>query len=141
MYTSVYIVVYTDELDHVTRIRSTVEGKHDKLDIEAFMEILILLFAGEQVISVPDTLVEELTNLQFAFANLQLSYEKEVRKSPEAQEQFVQFLPRLLRRTIMHMTPDNSFHSNFYILMEEEVSLFNTFYLKRICNIFPGNVW
>ena len=134
---------YTGELAYVMRIRSTaVEGINMILSYYwSFYGSLNSLLAGEQVVSVPDTLVKELTDLHFAFANLQRSYEKEVRKSLKAQEQFVQFLPRLLRRKIIHMTQDNSFQSNFDILMEAEVSLFNTYYLKRICSIFPGNIW
>ena len=86
---------------------------------------------------VPDALVEELADLRFAFAKLQRNYEKQLRNSPEAQEEFVEFLPRLFRRPV----EDHSFQSHFNTLIEEEVSLFNIFYLKRLCSIFPEDVW
>ena len=94
------------------------------------------LFSAERVI-VPDTLVEELADLRFAFANLLYSYENEIQSSPESQEKFIKFLPRLFRRDI----EDHSFQSLFNMLIGEEVSLFNTHYLKRICSIFSEDVW
>ena len=87
---------------------------------------------GEQV-EVPNALVEELAGLRFAFANLLYSYENELQKSPEAQEEFVKFLPRLFHKG--WKIDDHNFQSHFK-LIEEEVSLFNIFYLKQICNIF-----
>ena len=90
----------------------------------------------EQV-DVPDTLVEELGDLRFAFAKLIHNYEKEIRQSPEAREEFVSFLPRLFHRAI----EDSDFQSHFNTLIQEEVSLFNIFYLKRICGIFPQDIW
>ena len=65
------------------------------------------------------------------------SYEEELQKSPESQEKFVKFLPRLFHRAI----EDRSFQSHFNTLVEEEVSLFNTHYLKKFCTIFPKDVW
>ena len=85
---------------------------------------------------VPEALVEELAGLRFAFAKLLRNYEKKLRHSPEAQEEFVEFLPRLFHRAV----EDHSFQSHFDTLIEEEVSLFNIFYLKRICGIFPEDV-
>ena len=85
---------------------------------------------------VPETLVEELADLRFAFANLIYSYEEELKKSPEAQEKFVKFLPRLFHRAV----EDHSFQSHFNTLVEEEVSLFNIFYLKQLCSIYPDDV-
>ena len=85
---------------------------------------------------VPEALVEELADLRFAFAKLIRCYEKQLHKSPEAQEEFVEFLPRLFHRAV----EDHSFHSHFNTLVEEEVSLFNIFYLKRICSIFPEDI-
>ena len=90
------------------------------------------------VVNTPDTLVEELADLRFAYAKLLRSYEKELRRSPEAQEEFVEFLPRLLRRNV---STDQTFQLLFDKLIEEEVSLFNIHYLKRICGIFPEDIW
>ena len=90
------------------------------------------------VVDIPDTLFEELADLRFAYAKLLRSYEKELRRSPEAQEEFVEFLPRLLRRNI---STDQTFQLLFDRLIEEEVSLFNIHYLKRLCSIFPEDVW
>ena len=89
---------------------------------------------------VPDALVKELATLRYGFAKLLRNYEKQLRYSPEAQEEFVEFLPRLFPNV-----PSSSEHSNFQSafnkFVEEEVSLFNTHYLKRICDIFPENIW
>ena len=93
-------------------------------------------FAAEEVV-VPETLLEELADLRFAFAKLLRNYEKELRNSPESQEEFVEFLPRLLRRGF---SSDQSFQSNFDKLIEEEVSLFNIHYLKRLCSIFSEEI-
>ena len=86
---------------------------------------------------VPEALVEKLADLRFAYASLIYSYEEELQKSPEAQEKFVKFLPRLFHRAI----DDHSFQSHFNTHVEEELSLFNTHYLKRICHMFPEDVW
>ena len=88
-------------------------------------------FSAERVV-VPDALVEELADLRFAYANLLYSYEIAIQKSSEAQEKFVKFLPRLFPRDF----EGQSFQYHFNVLIQEEVSLFNTHYLKRICNIF-----
>ena len=90
------------------------------------------------VVDIPDTLVEELADLRFAYAKLLRNYEEEVWKSSKAQEEFVKFLPRLLRRNV---STDQTFQFLFDKLIEEEVSLFNIHYLKRICSIFPEDVW
>lgn len=91
---------------------------------------------GLEQVDVPDILLEELGDLRFAFAKLIRNYEKKIRQSPEAQEEFVAFLPRLFCREV----EESSFQSHFDTLIEEEVSLFNIFYLKRICSIFPEDV-
>ena len=91
---------------------------------------------GEHSVVVPDALVKELVGLRFAFAKLLRNYEKQLLNSPEAQEEFVEFLPRLFHRPV----DDHSFQSHFNTLVEEEVSLFNILYLKRICSIFPEDV-
>ena len=90
------------------------------------------------VVDIPDTLVEELADLRFAYAKLLRSYEKELWKSPEAQEEFVEFLPKLLQ---INFSSDQTFHLLFDKLIEEKVSLFNIHYLKRLCDIFPEDVW
>ena len=94
---------------------------------------------GEVIrVVVPDALLEELCDLRFGYAKLLRNYEKQLRNSPEAQEVFIEFLPRVLHREI---NEDHSFQSLFDTLIEKEVSsLFNIFYLKRICAIFPKNV-
>lgn len=71
------------------------------------------------------------------FAKLIYKYEKEIRSSPEAQEEFVLFLPRLFHKAI----EERNFQAHFDALIEEEISLFNIFYLKRICGIFPEDIW
>ena len=90
------------------------------------------------VVYIPDTLFEELADLRFAYAELLSSYEKELRKSPEAQKKFVEFLPRLLQR---NFGSDQTVWLLFEILIEEEISLFNIYYLKQLCSKFPEDVW
>ena len=99
---------------------------------------MILSTVDQVVVDIPDTLVEELADLRFAYAKLLRNYEEEVWKSSKAQEEFVKFLPRLLRRNV---STDQTFQFLFDKLIEEEVSLFNIHYLKRICSIFPEDVW
>ena len=93
--------------------------------------------AGAQFI-VPDELLEELAGLRVAFARFLRRYKRELLRSPQAQEEFVEILPGLLRRSL---GPDRSFQSCFNTLVEKEVSLFNITYLKQICEIFPDNIW
>ena len=90
------------------------------------------------VVEISNTLFEELADLRIAYAEMLSSYEKELRKSPEAQKKFVEFLPRLLRR---NFSSDPTVWLLFEILIEEEVSLFNIYYLKQICRKFPEDVW
>lgn len=92
--------------------------------------------SGEQVKLVPDSLVEELAGLRSAFARLLRNYEEQLQSSSEAQNEFVKFLPRLFHRAV----DNHSFQSHFNTLIEEEVSLFNIFYLKQLCGIFPEDV-
>ena len=89
-------------------------------------------------VEIPDILIEELADLRIAYAELLSSYQKELRKSPEAQEEFVEFLPTLLRRSF---GSDQTVWLLFEILIEEEVSLFNIYYLKQICRKFSEDVW
>ena len=96
----------------------------------------MLVYVGEQFI-VPDELLKELAHLRVAFARFLRWYKKELLSSSEAQEEFVETLPGLLRRSL---GPDRSFQSCFNTLVEKEVSLFNITYLKQICEIFPDNI-
>ena len=91
------------------------------------------------MVNIPNALVEELADLRIAYAKLLRNYEEKLRKSPEAQEEFVKFLPRLLRGR--NVSSDQTFQFLFDKLIEEEVSLFNIHYLKQICGIFPEDVW
>ena len=100
--------------------------------------VMLHAISGLERVVVPEALVEELADLRFAFAKLLRNYEKQLRHSPEAQEEFVEFLPRLFRKGLK--SDDHSFQSHFDTLIEEEVSLFNIHYLKRICTIFPEDV-
>ena len=93
---------------------------------------------GHVVVDIPNALVEELADLRFAYAKLLRNYEEEVQKSPEAQKEFAKFLPRLLQR---NFSSDQTFQLLFNKLIEEEVSLFNIYYLKQTCGIFPEDVW
>ena len=87
---------------------------------------------------VPEALVEELADLRIAFAKLLRNYEKKLHSSPEAQNEFIEFLPRLFPRGLN--IESHSFQSFFNKLIEEEVSLFNTHYLKQLCSVFPEDV-
>ena len=137
----VALLLCLDELAHSFRSMqqpsassSSDEGTHAT---PAILSIIHDLFpiSGQQVV-VPEALVEELAGLRFSFANLLYRYEKQLHHSPEAQEEFVEFLPRLFHRAV----EDHSFQSHFNTLVEEQVSLFNIFYLKRLCTIFPEDV-
>ena len=87
---------------------------------------------------VPEALVEELADLRFAFAKLHHNYRKKLQSSPEAQNEFIEFLPRLFPRDLN--IENRRFQSLFNKLIEEEVSLFNTHYLKQLCSVFPEDV-
>ena len=95
----------------------------------------IIIFVAEQI-TVPDELVDELATLRIDYASFLRKYRKQLQNSPEAQEEFVETLPGLLHRQL-----SSDFRSCFDTLVDEEVSLFNTTYLKRICTIFPEDVW
>ena len=101
--------------------------------------IILTVSVLERVV-VPDALVKELATLRFGFAKLLRNYEKQLQRSPEAQEEFVEFLPRLFPN-VTSSSEQSSFQSAFNKCVEEEVSLFNTHYLKRICDIFPEDIW
>ena len=44
--------------------------------------------------------MEKLADLRIAYAKLLRNYEEKLGKSPEAQEEFVKFLPRLFRGNV-----------------------------------------
>ena len=91
---------------------------------------------GETVV-VPDALVRKLVDLRSAYALLLMRFERALERSSEAQGELVAFLRRLLRRAV---PSDCDFHSAFEALVEEELSLFNIYYLKRVSKILPGEV-
>ena len=62
---------------------------------------------------VPDALVKELATLRFGFAKLLHNYEKQLCHSPEAQKEFVEFLPRLFPNVTEH----SSFQSALTVCM------------------------
>ena len=131
-----------DELAHVisymqqpSASSSTDEGIVINFDALLYNGLLILVFLGEHSVDVPDALMKELVDLRIAFAKLIRNYEKQLYNSPEAQVEFVKFLPRLFHRLV----EDHSYQSQFNTLVEE-VSLFNIFYLKQLCSIFPEDV-
>ena len=92
--------------------------------------------AGEQFV-VSDELLEDLADLRVDYASLLYEYKSVLESSPEAQKKFVELLPGLLGRSL---GPDRSFQSYFNKLVDEEVSLFNITYLKKLCRIFPADV-
>ena len=97
--------------------------------------MVFILDLAEQI-TVPDKLVDELATLRIDYARFLRRYKRALQNSPEAQEEFVETLPGLLHRRL-----SSDFQSCFDTLVDEEVSLFNITYLKRICNIFPEDVW
>ena len=92
---------------------------------------------GEKTI-VPKELVEELVGLRISYARFLRRYKKVLQDNAEAQEEFVETVPGVIRR---ELGPDHSFQSYFSALVDEEVSLFNITYLKKLCDIFPDDVW
>ena len=94
---------------------------------------------GSAVQLVPDSLLKQLTSLRISYARFLRRYKRVLQNSPEAREEFIETLPRLLHRG--SDSSDRNFQSDFNTLVEEEVSLFNVTYLKQICEIFPEDVW
>ena len=92
--------------------------------------------AGEQFV-VSDELLEDLADLRVEYASLLYEYKNVLECSPEAQKKFVELLPGLIGRSL---GPDCNFQSYFNKLIDEEVSLFNITYLKKLCRIFPADV-
>ena len=93
---------------------------------------------GECIITVPDSLLEELAALRIRYALLLSRYKKEMQNSSEAQEKFVETVPTVLGRPL---SSERNFQSHFNTLINEEVSLFNITYLKQFCVVFPEDVW
>ena len=83
-------------------------------------------------------LLEDLASLRIAYARFLREYKKVLQGSPEAQEEFVETVSTLIQK---ELGPDHSFQSYFNTLIDEEVSLFNITYLKRLCQYFPNDVW
>ena len=79
---------------------------------------------------VPNKLVEEFADLRSAYAKLLLSYEKEISKTPEAKNEFVSHMQKLFP---MKMSSCHNFQS-IYDKLASVISLFNTCYLRTICN-------
>ena len=92
---------------------------------------------AEQSIVPSDELLEELAGLRVSYAIFLRRYKKVLQDSAEAQV-FVEAVPMILHR---ELGPDHSFESYFRTLIDEEVSLFNITYLKKLCDIFPDDVW
>lgn len=84
----------------------------------------------QDVSFVPDSLVEALAEIRIDFAHLKHDCRKALKQlSQEEQTALVEFLPGLFPRK----KDLDSFDSWIEILIEEEISLFNIHYLKRIC--------
>ena len=91
----------------------------------------------EEQITVPNSLLKELTSLRLSYAMFLREYKGALENSPKAQEVFKKTLPGLLRG----LGSDRTFQSYFDTLVDEEVSLFNVTYLEQICDIFPDDIW
>ena len=98
----------------------------------------IMMPPEEQLIVPSEELLEELVGLRISYASFLRGYKKILQGSADAQEEFVETVPGVIRR---ELGPDHSFQSYFNTLIDEEVSLFNIIYLKKLCDIFPHDVW
>ena len=92
---------------------------------------------AEQSIVPSDELLKELAGLRVSYARFLLGYKKVLQDNAEAQEVFVEAVPMIIHR---ELGPDRSFESCFRTLIDEDVSLFNITYLKKLCDIFPDDV-
>ena len=110
------------------------------LSIDELAKTKRLMPPEEQLIVPSDELLEELAGLRIAYARFLRRYKKVLQGSPEAQEEFVETIPGVIHR---EHGPDYNcnFQSYFSTLIDEEVSLFNITYLKKLCDIFPDDVW
>ena len=93
---------------------------------------------GRQV-TVPDKLMKEFAGLRGDFASLLVSYEEELSKSSEVKERFVVYVRKLFR---LGMSSCHDFKSTYDKLAGIYVSIFNIFYLKKICSALelPQNI-
>ena len=79
-------------------------------------------------------LVEELATLRMNYASLLHRYKKELKSSRKAQKTLIEILSGLDHSDVA------DFDSSYCTLKNEKSSLFNTFYLKKFCDSFPGKV-
>ena len=88
----------------------------------------------EHELDVPKELVENLAHLRFAYADLSCKYKTELQSCSEAKRKLAEYL--------QHLFPEFGceFPDNFNTLVNDKSSLFNIYYLKEICEIFPPNV-
>ena len=99
---------------------------------------MIVIYIGEQqVVHVPDKLIQKVVEVRRGFVNLTCDYESVVQKSPEAKEKFIEFLPRFCKNLEVK---DGSFESHFDTLVEERISLFNVHHLKQFSDVLPEDV-
>ena len=108
------------------------------LSIDELAKANRLMPSGEQLIVPSDELLEELAGLRISYARFLRRYKKVLQDNAEAQEEFVETVPGVIRR---ELGPDHSFQTYFNTLIDEEVSLFNITYMKKLCDIFPDDVW
>ena len=93
----------------------------------------------QKIVVVPDALVEELASLRISYSKLLLQYQEEMKNSPKAREVFVNLVPGILNLG-KYRGSDCDFEAYFDMLVNNEVSLFNVYYLKRICDEFPSDI-
>ena len=86
--------------------------------------------------NVPDELVGKFANLRSAYANLLVCYEKELSKTPEAEKVFFSHVRSLFPR---EMSQCHDFQSAYEVAVKS-ISLFNTHYLKCICEELPQDI-
>ena len=92
---------------------------------------------AEEVVIVPEVLVEELAQLRIDYASLLTDFERALECSTQAQRDSIVFLRKLLRGAV---SLDCSFQSAFEILTEKEFCLFNIYYLKGISQKLPESI-
>ena len=105
--------------------------------LDEFTKASRLMPQSKQLHVVSTELLEDLVGLRIDYASLLREYKNVLENSPEAQKKFVDTLPGLLGRSL---GPNHCFQSYFDKLVDEEVSLFNITYLKKLCCIFPADV-
>lgn len=127
---------------------SSTEGIH-LTDIQVYIYSLqfqyhdvcsILVIYSEVEIVVPYMLIEELADLRIDYVRFLLKYERVVQSSHKAQVDFISIMQS--RLFPIAVSSEHSFQSCFDILIDSgEVSLFNITYMKRLCSIFPHDIW